>query len=90
MSTISFAILTIEATWLKVTLSALCIAFFLFIVVAFYLQEGQKALKVRHQNDLQRKRMIETGEMIDIKSQKEYKVWKGFAVGLFSDRKSVV
>lgn len=82
MSTIAFAIFTIETTWVKVSLSLLCIVFFLFIVFIYFGQEGQKALKKLHENDLKRKRIVETSEYIEIEQQKEYKVWKGFVIGL--------
>lgn len=80
MSTISVAILTISTTWISIALAIVCVLFFLFLVGFFLHHEGQKALKVRNENDLKRQRIVQTGQAIDIDAKGEYQSWKGFII----------
>lgn len=49
--------------------------------VIFY-KEGQKAYRILTENDLNRKRIIETGKNYPLKEAEEYKPYKGVLIGL--------
>lgn len=67
--------------WLKYVLLVLNVALYVFIVAATSYKDGQNALKARVANDLERMRIIETGEELPLKLKEEYKAWKGFLFG---------
>ena len=71
-----------EQMWLKYLLSALVLAFFGLIIGAVAWKDGEEAAKVLHTNDLERVRIIQTGEDRPLNLIKEYKPWKGFLIGL--------
>ena len=81
MSFISFAIAALKIPALKVILLILSIALYVFIAVMSSFKEGQQSVSLLNSNDLQRKRIIETGEDIKLKTAGEYRVWKGFFLG---------
>lgn len=80
---IALGILCIEGLpALKIILLLANYALFIFIIFSFFKSEGQKSVKVRIANDLERRRMIETGEDRPINAIEEYKPWKGFVMGV--------
>ncbi len=80
---IALGILCIEGLpALKIILLLANLGLFVFIVFSYFKSEGQKAFKTRIANDLERKRMIETGEDRPIDAISEYKPWKGFVMGV--------
>lgn len=86
MAIIAFAILSIEGLiWLKAVLLGLNMALYFFVVCTSAFHDGQKALKVRIANDIERNQIILTGEDRPLKLSEEYKPWKGFAIGLVAN-----
>ncbi|MBQ7348903.1 MAG: hypothetical protein IJW47_02800 [Clostridia bacterium] len=83
---IALGILTIgdNLLWLKIVLSILNLGLYAVIVWSICFKEGEKALKVRLANDLERMQIIRTGEDRPLKLKEEYKTWKGFAIGLIT------
>lgn len=80
---IALGILCIEGLpALKIVLLLANLGLFGFIMFSFFKTEGRKSFKVRIANDLERKRMIETGEDRPINTVEEYKPWKGFVMGI--------
>ena len=67
-------------TW-QFILAMVAIAFYCFVVGTIFFKEGESALDLRHSNDAQRRRMVETGEIYEIKTIPEYKPYKGFVMG---------
>lgn len=82
MSFVSFAVSAIQIFALKIVLLVLSLALYTFIVCASSFKEGQEAVKLLNSNDMQRRRIVETGEYIKLKTAGEYKAWKGFIFGL--------
>ena len=78
----SAAILCIEnLVWLKAILLSLNLLLYVYIVGAVAFKDGEQALKVRNNNDFERKIIIKTGENRPLDLIGEYKVWKGFLIG---------
>ncbi len=73
-----------DLIWLKVILLGLNLFLYLFIVASAAYHDGQKALKVRIANDMERRQIILTGEDRPLKIREEFKVWKGFVIGGFA------
>ncbi len=79
----SYGILFIPGlAWLKIILLVLNLGLYSYILSSTAFQDGQAAYKVRMANDLNRKQIILTGEDIPIDTQKEFKPYKGFIIGL--------
>ena len=84
-SFIAMAIAVIEGqVALKILLLVANLGLFIYIVCMMAYQDGQKALKVRIANDKEREHIIRTGEDININRSEEFKVYKGFLIGLVS------
>ena len=66
----------------QLVLSIIAILFYLFVLFTIFSGEGARALDIRHANDTQRRRMIETGDVFDLKTAEEYKPYKGFIIGV--------
>ena len=83
---IALGILTLadNLMWLKIILAILNLGLYAVIVCSVCFAEGQKALKVRIANDLERMEIIRTGENRPLKTKEEYKAWKGFMIGLLA------
>lgn len=78
---IAFGILCIQGLgWLKLILLILNIALFAFIVCVNFFKEGEKALKVRIANDVEREWIVKTGEARTLNVTGEYKPWKGLVI----------
>ena len=73
-----------EMLWLEIVLNATNTIFYAIIVSVAGFKDGQKALRVREQNDTFRQRIVKTGEDIPLNLHEEYTPWKGFLVGLIS------
>lgn len=67
--------------WLEFFLYATNTAFYVIIVSAAGLKDGQTALRCREQNDTFRRRIAETGEDLPLNITEEYTPWKGFVIG---------
>jgi hypothetical protein len=67
--------------WLRYVLLTLNVALYVFIVASTSYKDGQNALKTRVANDLERMRIIQTGDALPLKLKEEYKPWKGFLFG---------
>ena len=74
-------IMLIEITWLAFTLSLVNIALFIGICVIYMKQQGVLSVKKMHANDLEREEFLRTGEYREIDKHREYKPWKGYAIG---------
>ena len=68
--------------WLKYLLNVLVLAFYGLIIGAISWKNGELGAKILHANDLERRRIIETGEDRPLNRLKEYRPWKGFVEGL--------
>lgn len=71
-----------DLMWLKYILNAIVLAFFALIIGAVSWKDGEEGAKVLHANDLERRRIVETGEDRPLNLLKEYRPWKGFLAGL--------
>ena len=67
---------------LKVVLLILNLCLYLYVLSATAIQDGQSAYKIRMANDLNRKQIVLTGEDIPLDTQKEYKAYKGYIIGV--------
>lgn len=87
---IGFSITAINLLWLELVLCAVLTIFYAILVsVAFY-KDGEKAMRVRYENDLIRKVMVERGEDLPLRLHEEYKAWKGFVSGLVASLPTVI
>ena len=77
-------IFSIESDVLKMVLFAVILGFYVFLLFMVYSNKGMDALKIRHYNDIDRKRIIETGADIKLRVHEEYCVWKGFLYGFIA------
>lgn len=79
----AYAILFIpDLVGLKIALLVLNLSLYCYVLAVTAFQDGQAAYKVRLANDLNRKQIILTGDDIPLDTQKEYKHYKGFVIGL--------
>ena len=69
---------------LRAALSIVWVLFYCFIVGVIYFKEGATSLDVRHANDLERKHMVESGEIVELDTAPEYKPYKGFMIGIYA------
>ncbi|MDY6367248.1 MAG: hypothetical protein SPL13_01860 [Clostridia bacterium] len=69
---------------LRVALSVVWALFYCFIVGVIFFKEGETSLDFRHANDLERKHMVESGEIVELDIAPEYKPYKGFIIGLYA------
>lgn len=65
-------------------------AFYALIIGFAGFKDGQGELKIRMENDMYRRRIIETGEDYPIRELEEYKPWKGCLIGLLSAIPTIV
>ena len=68
--------------WLQILLNATNTIFYAIIISVAGYKDGQKALRVREQNDTFRKRIVETGEDLPLNLAEEYTPRKGFVIWL--------
>lgn len=83
MGTVAFGVTFIQSRAAQIVLGVLTIGFFCLVMWLTMFKEGESALDVRHSNDIERRRMIETGNIRPIRTAEEYKPYKGFLVGVF-------
>lgn len=76
--------------FLQYALCCVNLAFYVLVVGIAGNKDGQKAIKVRNQNDQFRRVIIETGEDLPLNLHEEYKPWKGFVIGLIACIPSVL
>ncbi len=67
--------------WLKWIFSIIMVVSYILLVSICYYKEGEGDYKKLLANDLERKRIVETGDFIEINEREEYKPWKGFLYG---------
>lgn len=65
----------------KSLISLVLLLVYIFIMFTVMVKEGQDAYGILISNDAQRRRIVETGVVVDFETTKEYRPWKGFAVG---------
>lgn len=84
MATVSIGVYALEGAgpFIKTLAAVVCFLLYFFLMGVIMYQEGGKALKVRNANDVERKRIIRTGEDRPLKLDTEYKARNGFLVGL--------
>jgi len=82
MSLVAFAISAIGNDVLEIVLYVACIGLYTALMIMSNFKEGQEARKILHSNDLERRYMVEHGELRDIRPHEEYKPWKGFLFGI--------
>ena len=78
----SSAISLLSSSTLQMALLFVCLAFLVFVLGLVSFGEGKKAMRVRNGNDAIRKRIIETGDDIELNLSGEFKVYKGFLFGI--------
>lgn len=70
-----------DLIWLKWIFSIIILAIYIMIVGISSYKDGEIAYKKLLANDLERRRIIETGEDIPLNVREEYRPWKGFLTG---------
>ena len=75
---------------LEYTLCLLNTAIYVIIIGFAGFKDGQGELKIRMENDIYRRRIIETGEDYPLRRLEEYKPFKGCVIGLLSAIPSVI
>ena len=83
MDLVSILTIMVESTFWKAVIGIAAILFYCFVIGTVYNKEGETALDCLHSNDVQRRRMVESGEIIPINTATEYKHYKGFIIGAF-------
>ena len=69
---------------LKIVLAILNLLFYWLVIGVVSFRDGQEAYSALLTNDVQRRRIIETGDDIPLNTVKEYRAWKGLMAGLFT------
>ena len=82
MTVLSLSVHAIENVILKYVLVSATLLLYLFIVGSLSYKDGEKALKIRIKNDIERRTIIETGEDRHLDLVEEYKFYKGFLMGI--------
>lgn len=86
----SIMLLDKDMMMLEYALCFLNMAFYVIIIGYAGFKDGQGELKIRMENDMYRRRIIETGEDYPIRALEEYKPFKGCFIGLLSAIPSIV
>ncbi len=81
-TTIGIASIEAFSQLVKSIISSLLLVFYIIVIAPIMIKEGQDAYGILLSNDAQRRRIVETGIVVDFDTSKEYRPWKGFAVGL--------
>jgi hypothetical protein len=86
---ISFAFLTVGmasidgfAPIVKSIISIILFIVFAVVIAAVMIKEGQEAYGILLTNNAQRRRIVETGKVVDFDASSEYRPYKGFLAGL--------
>ena len=82
MMVMTLSVHAIESAALKYVLISATLLLYLFIVGSISYKDGEKALKVRIKNDIERRNIVETGEDRHLDLVEEYKFYKGFLIAL--------
>lgn len=82
MDFVAILIYYIDNQALQIVLAFAAVAFYCFVLGYLTSKEGETAFDVLHNNDMQRRFMVKTGELVDIDASAEYKPYKGFIMGL--------
>lgn len=82
MMVMTLSVHAIESAVLKYVLISATLLLYLFIVGSISYKDGEKALKVRIKNDIERRNIVETGEDRHLDLVEEYKFYKGFLIAL--------
>lgn len=86
----SIMLLDKDMMMLEYLLCLINMAFYVIIIGYAGFKDGQGELKIRMENDMYRRRIIETGEDYPIRALEEYKPFKGCVIGLLSAIPSIV
>ena len=70
--------------WLLTVLAIVNLALYAYIVFSIASRSGGDAVKIRKGNDINRIKVIETGDDLPINRQAEYAHYKGFIIGVFA------
>ena len=81
MGLLPYGIETLKIDSIKLPLNILNILFFFLIMGFAMYKEGEESRKRLKANDIERKRILQTGELRPIKRSSEYRGWKGFFMG---------
>jgi predicted permease len=84
MGLLPYGIETIESNLAKIILNGLNILLFMVLMGFFMAKEGEDARKQLKVNDIERRRILQTGELRPIKRAPEFRPWKGFFIGLIA------
>ncbi len=84
MGFLSFGVYFIQNIYAECILNVIIIVFYLIIIGHMVFKEGEKAVRVRHANDIERAYIVKTGEPRPLKLKEEYKPYKGFLIGVFT------
>ena len=84
MMVLSYTVYAVDDSliWLRIVFSIAVFLLYGLIVCGISYKDGQQALKTRLSNDVERRYIIETGEDRPLKTNEEYKFYKGFIHGL--------
>lgn len=66
---------------IQIAILTVNLGLFLFVVFTLCKKEGENGYMALVNNDINRKRIVETGEDLPLKVAEEYTAWKGFAIG---------
>lgn len=81
MGLLPYGIETLKSDTVKIILNVVNILFFMLLMGFFMLKEGEESRKRLKTNDIERKRILQTGELRPIKRSSEFRPWKGFFMG---------
>ncbi len=86
---ISFAFLTVGIASIdgfspivKSIISIILFAVFALVISAVMIKEGHEAYSILLTNNIQRRRIVETGKVVEFDASNEYRPYKGFLAGL--------
>lgn len=81
MGLVPYGIETIGSGTFRILLNVGNVLLFLFLMGFFMMKEGEESRKRLKVNDMERKRILQTGELRPIKRAPEFRPWKGFFMG---------
>lgn len=82
MVVLTLSVHALENAAFKYILMGATLFLYLFIIGSLSYKDGERALKVRIKNDIERRNIIETGEDRHLNLTEEYKFYKGFLTAL--------
>lgn len=78
MTVLTLSVHAIKNTVLKYVFMTATLLLYVFIIGVISFKDGEDALKIRISNDIERQRIVETGEDRPLNLANEYKPYKGF------------